>query len=66
MRLDGVTKRFGDRGALDDAWLTVGRGEFMTLLGSVRCVERQRFSIWSPDFLAPDRGEIFIDGASRH
>ena len=31
VRLDGVTKRFGPSIALDQAWLKIGRGEFMTL-----------------------------------
>ena len=30
VRLDGVTKRFGDTVALRDAWLKVQRGEFMS------------------------------------
>ena len=37
VRLDGVSKRFGNSIALDEAWLNVGRGEFMTLLGPSGC-----------------------------
>jgi len=62
VRLDGVSKRFGTSVALDDAWLTIGRGEFMTLLGPSGCGKTTLLNLVA-GFLAPDLGEIFIDGA---
>jgi putative spermidine/putrescine transport system ATP-binding protein/spermidine/putrescine transport system ATP-binding protein len=62
VRLDGVSKRFGASVALDDVWLGVGRGEFMTLLGPSGCGKTTLLNLVA-GFLAPDNGEIFIDGA---
>lgn len=62
VRLDGVSKRFGTSVALDDAWLKIGRGEFMTLLGPSGCGKTTLLNLVA-GFLAPDSGEIFIDGA---
>ena len=62
MRLDGVSKRFGTSVALDEAWLKIGRGEFMTLLGPSGCGKTTLLNLVA-GFLAPDDGEIFIDGA---
>jgi spermidine/putrescine ABC transporter ATP-binding subunit len=62
LRLDGVSKRFGTSVALDEAWLKVRRGEFMTLLGPSGCGKTTLLNLVA-GFLAPDNGEIFIDGA---
>ena len=62
VRLDGVSKRFGTSVALDEAWLKIGRGEFMTLLGPSGCGKTTLLNLVA-GFLAPDNGEIFIDGA---
>ena len=62
VRLDGVSKRFGASVALDDASLIIGRGEFMTLLGPSGCGKTTLLNLVA-GFLAPDQGEIFIDGA---
>lgn len=61
VRLDGVTKRFGSTVALDAAWLQVRRGEFMTLLGPSGCGKTTLLNLVA-GFLAPDSGELFIDG----
>jgi len=62
VRLDGVTKRFGDTVALRDASLKVGRGEFMTLLGPSGCGKTTLLNLVA-GFLSADGGELFIEGA---
>ncbi len=62
VRLDGVSKRFGTAVALDQAWLKIARGEFMTLLGPSGCGKTTLLNLVA-GFLAPDEGEIFIDNA---
>src|SRR5882757_9594511 len=62
VRLDGVTKSFGNTVALHDAWIKVTRGEFMTLLGPSGCGKTTLLNLVA-GFLLADRGEIFIEGA---
>src|SRR6202521_3158155 len=61
VRLDDVTKRFGETTALRDASLLVRRGELMTLLGPSGCGKTTLLNLVA-GFLVPDRGEIAIDG----
>jgi spermidine/putrescine ABC transporter ATP-binding subunit len=62
VRLDGVTKRFGDTVALANTTLKVERGEFMTLLGPSGCGKTTLLNLVA-GFLFADNGEVFIDGA---
>jgi putative spermidine/putrescine transport system ATP-binding protein/spermidine/putrescine transport system ATP-binding protein len=62
VRLDGVTKRFGESVALHETWLKVRPGEFMTLLGPSGCGKTTLLNLVA-GFLEADSGEIFIEGA---
>jgi ABC-type Fe3+/spermidine/putrescine transport system ATPase subunit len=60
--LDRVTKRFSEVVALREASLDVRRGELMTLLGPSGCGKTTLLNLVA-GFLAPDAGDIAIDGA---
>ena len=61
VRLDGVSKRFGEVTALHEGSLAVRRGELMTLLGPSGCGKTTLLNLVA-GFLAPDSGGISIDG----
>ncbi|MCE2946188.1 MAG: ABC transporter ATP-binding protein [bacterium] len=62
LSVDRVVKSFGDARAVDDVSLKVRRGEFVTLLGPSGCGKTTLLNLIA-GFLAPESGEIFIDGA---
>ena len=57
VRLLGASKRFGEITALDDATLSIRRGELMTLLGPSGCGKTTLLNLVA-GFLVADRGEI--------
>jgi putative spermidine/putrescine transport system ATP-binding protein/spermidine/putrescine transport system ATP-binding protein len=61
VRLDDITKRFGPVTALREVSLEVRRGELMTLLGPSGCGKTTLLHLVA-GFLAPDSGEIEIEG----
>ena len=61
VRLLGASKRFGEVVALDDATLSIRRGELMTLLGPSGCGKTTLLNLVA-GFLVVDDGEIEIDG----
>lgn len=61
VRLDGVVKRFGAVTALEETWLQVEQGEFLTLLGPSGCGKTTLLNLMA-GFLEADAGEIFIGG----
>jgi spermidine/putrescine ABC transporter ATP-binding subunit len=61
VRLEGVSKRFGETTALHEASLRVRRGELMTLLGPSGCGKTTLLNLVA-GFLTPDSGRIAIDG----
>jgi spermidine/putrescine transport system ATP-binding protein len=61
VELRGVTKQFGDFTAVDDLTLTLGSGEFFTLLGPSGCGKTTTLRMIA-GFEQPDRGEVRIEG----
>ena len=61
VRLEGVSKRFGDVIALHEATLDITRGELLTLLGPSGGGKTTLLNLVA-GFLAPDTGVIHIDG----
>jgi spermidine/putrescine ABC transporter ATP-binding subunit len=60
VRIQGVSKRFGDVTALDDASLDIARGEILTLLGPSGGGKTTLLNLVA-GFLQPDTGTIHID-----
>ena len=62
VRLEGVSKRFGEAVAVRDAHLRVERGEIVALLGPSGCGKTTLLRLVA-GFEEPDGGRIEIDGA---
>src|SRR5512137_1298934 len=61
LELRNVTRRFGDFVAVDDISLSVGAGEFFTLLGPSGCGKTTLLRMIA-GFDLPDAGSIFLNG----
>jgi spermidine/putrescine transport system ATP-binding protein len=61
VRLQGVTKAFGDLVAVDDLDIDIGEGEFFTLLGPSGCGKTTTLRMVA-GFEEPTAGTILIDG----
>ncbi len=61
LQVDGVSRRFGSVVALQEAWLKVAPGEFLTLLGPSGCGKTTLLNLIA-GFLEADAGEILIEG----
>jgi len=61
IRLDGVTKRFGDVVAVDEASLCVDRGEVVALLGPSGCGKTTLLRLVA-GFERPDAGRVTVAG----
>ncbi|WP_029007469.1 ABC transporter ATP-binding protein [Azospirillum halopraeferens] len=61
VRIDKVTKRFGDFVAVDDVSLNIYRGEFFALLGGSGSGKTTLLRMLA-GFETPSEGRIFIDG----
>jgi spermidine/putrescine transport system ATP-binding protein len=59
--LEGVTKLFGDFKAVDDVTLTIGKGEFFTLLGPSGCGKTTTLRMIA-GFEEPSRGRVLLEG----
>ena len=61
VRFEGVTKRFGGATAVDDLNLTIGTGEFFSLLGPSGCGKTTTLRMVA-GFEQPTEGEVFLEG----
>jgi len=61
VRLDRITKRFGDVLAVDDVSLSVDRGEFVTLLGPSGCGKTTTLRCIA-GFEDPTDGDVYVRG----
>ncbi len=61
VRLDEVSKHFGDLIAVRDLELDIGRGEFFTMLGPSGCGKTTTLRIVA-GFEEPTAGRVLIDG----
>jgi spermidine/putrescine ABC transporter ATP-binding subunit len=62
LRIETVTKRFGSVTAVDRVDLSIGAGEFFSLLGPSGCGKTTLLRMLA-GFETPDEGEIYIDSA---
>ncbi|HEX7309921.1 MAG TPA: ATP-binding cassette domain-containing protein, partial [Gaiellaceae bacterium] len=62
IRLDGISKRFGDVNAVDDVTLEVAPGEFFTMLGPSGSGKTTTLRLIA-GFERPDAGRIELGGA---
>lgn len=63
VRLEGLTKIYGELKAVDDVSLEVAPGEFVTLLGSSGSGKTTTLMIVA-GFILPDAGDVWIDQGS--
>jgi spermidine/putrescine transport system ATP-binding protein len=61
LRLEGVTRRYGEKRAVDDVTLEVGQGEFFSLLGPSGCGKTTLLRMVA-GFERPDAGRIWLEG----
>jgi putrescine transport system ATP-binding protein len=61
VRVEAVSKRFGNFTAVDEVSLSVGKGELFALLGGSGCGKTTLLRMLA-GFEAPSAGRIFIDG----
>jgi len=61
VRIESVTKRFGDVTAVDGVTLDIGEGEFFALLGPSGCGKTTLLRMLA-GFENPDHGRILLDG----
>ncbi|MBO7117408.1 MAG: ATP-binding cassette domain-containing protein, partial [Bacteroidales bacterium] len=61
IRLENVSKAFGDKQVLDNISLDIKKGEFVTLLGPSGCGKTTTLRLIS-GFTTPDSGTVYMDG----
>ncbi|MEV8267962.1 ABC transporter ATP-binding protein [Microbacterium sp. NPDC076911] len=63
VRLEGITKRYGDQTAVDNLSLTIEPGEFISFLGPSGCGKTTTLRMIA-GFETPNAGDILISGTS--
>nr|HPK06367.1 ATP-binding cassette domain-containing protein [Aminivibrio sp.] len=63
VELRSVSKRFGKTYAVRNVSLSVGKGEFLSLVGPSGCGKTTTLRLVA-GFLAPDEGEVLLNGES--
>jgi putrescine transport system ATP-binding protein len=61
VRVEAVSKRFGEFVAVDDVSISIGKGELFALLGGSGCGKTTLLRMLA-GFEVPSAGRIFIDG----
>ena len=61
LRLEGVSHRYGKTQVLQDIWLGIAEGEFVTLLGSSGCGKTTLLRAIA-GFLKPTSGRVYLEG----
>ncbi len=61
VRIEGISKRFGNAVALDNLQLDIAQGEFVTFLGPSGCGKSTTLRILG-GFERPDTGRVILDG----
>ncbi|SPE35928.1 putrescine transporter subunit: ATP-binding component of ABC superfamily [Burkholderiales bacterium] len=61
LRVQRLTKRFGEVAAVDDVSISIGKGEIFALLGSSGCGKSTLLRMLA-GFETPSSGEIFLEG----
>lgn len=61
IRVDHLTKRFGDLLVLDDISFTIGKGEFVCVVGPTGCGKTTFLNLLTRIY-QPSSGELYIDG----